>query len=150
MSRSVASDLKAGAMEALIGNPNFSGFVPATSIYSGSVPSAPQLPYASMECKPLDKLFASGVSDTKQPYVDKQMLTVHVWAGDATPEETVARIARIVDEILGNESWTVPDATLMAVYPGDAMQEEDTTQSGDIVWRADVPFEVWLQRNLAS
>jgi hypothetical protein len=144
---SIATDLKAGVRTAWAASSSLIAVIPVASLYSGSVPGLPQPPYAALATDALgDDFSAPAVPGAK--FITKQRLTVRVWASGDDAESAVGPIVPLVQAVLGNESWTVANSTLTASYQDEINQVEDGQYGGNQVWRADVPFEVWLERTL--
>lgn len=142
---SVASDLKAGVAVQWTANGILAAAIPLAKVYSGSVPGTPAPPYASYETTPLGDEF-SGPVVTGEKYLSKHRLTIRVWASGDDAEGAVGPLVPKVQAVFGVEGWAVPNSTLVASFLGEIVQVEDGEYGGNQVWRADVPFEVWLQR----
>jgi hypothetical protein len=147
VSQDVASDVKQGVVAAWAADPALAARVPVASVYSGGVPGGPQPPYASLEVQPQGREYGSPVQPGT-PHLDRQRLTVRVWASGRDAEAAAGEIALLALAALGDEQlWTVPDSVLVAVMPGGELHaEEDGEYHGNPVWRADVPLDLTLQR----
>lgn len=149
MSSSVDRDLKAGVKTAWLADTALVTAIPIASVYSGSVPSAPVPPYAAVDVEDIENEYQSPPDTGEaEKFVARRRLIIRLWAAGSDPEEAVGGLVALVRAAFGKHSWTVPDSDLQVSLPEAETHREDGIYQGDMVWRADVPFEVWLTRTL--
>lgn len=146
---SLSHDIRTGVLVRWAASVDLNTAIPSAKVFSGDVPAEPQEPYAQIIMEEGEHETHSLLTDNVHSHIIQGTLTIKVWSLSDT---NLSAHVDLVQAAFGDRSsaldtmWTAGATTILHSIPGRADHFPDGIKQGQQVWRADVTFELLMQR----